>query len=159
MKQGSNNRRPRSRGNGKRHSVRGQNFESNGPNVKVRGTAQQVLEKYLALARDASSSGDRIMAEAYFQHAEHYYRILNADGEQRNNNRNNNNRNRQQQAQETPEPEAAAAAAEPETANDAAAVEPAAVEGAAEVETVAAAAETADNVEPLPVKDPQVAQA
>ena len=79
MKHGSSNRRARSRGNGKRHPARGQNFESNGPDVKIRGTAQQVLERYLALARDATSAGDRVAAEAYFQHAEHYYRILNPD--------------------------------------------------------------------------------
>lgn len=90
MKQGSNNRRSRSRGGGgggKRHgSVRSQTFESNGPGVKVRGTAQQVLDKYLVLARDASSAGDRILAESCFQYAEHYYRVLNADdqrGDQR----------------------------------------------------------------------------
>lgn len=81
MRQGSNSRRPRSRGNGKRHSSsKNQNFESNGPDVKVRGTAQQVLEKYLALARDAASSGDRIAAEGYYQHAEHYFRLSSADG-------------------------------------------------------------------------------
>jgi hypothetical protein len=80
MKYGSNTRRSRSRSNGKRHmQSRTQNFESNGPDVKVRGTAQQVLEKYLALARDATSAGDRIAAEGFFQHAEHYYRILNVD--------------------------------------------------------------------------------
>ncbi|GBQ68664.1 hypothetical protein AA103196_2006 [Ameyamaea chiangmaiensis NBRC 103196] len=53
-------------------------FDSNGPDMRVRGTAQQLFEKYLQLGRDASSSGDRIMAEAYFQHADHYFRILNA---------------------------------------------------------------------------------
>ncbi|MBL6948813.1 MAG: DUF4167 domain-containing protein, partial [Rhodospirillales bacterium] len=82
MKQGSNNRRSRSRsggGGGKRQSGGGRNsFESNGPDVKIRGTAQQVQEKYLSLARDASSSGDWISAEAYFQFAEHYYRVANA---------------------------------------------------------------------------------
>ena len=81
MKHGSNPRRARSRGNGKRHpSPRGgQSIESNGPEVKVRGTAQQVQEKYLALARDAFSSGDRIAAEGYFQYAEHYQRMYRAD--------------------------------------------------------------------------------
>jgi hypothetical protein len=65
------------RGNGKRHpGARGQTFESSGPDGKIRGTAQQVLERYLALARDASSAGDPITAEGYFQHAEHYYRVL-----------------------------------------------------------------------------------
>ena len=53
-------------------------FDSNGPDVRVRGTAQQLFEKYLQLGRDATSSGDRVMAESYFQHAEHYFRILNA---------------------------------------------------------------------------------
>jgi hypothetical protein len=53
-------------------------FDSNGPDLRVRGTAQQLFEKYLQLGRDASSSGDRVMAEGYFQHAEHYFRILNA---------------------------------------------------------------------------------
>jgi len=53
-------------------------FESNGPDVRVRGTAQQLFEKYLQLGRDSTSSGDRVMAEGYFQHAEHYFRILNA---------------------------------------------------------------------------------
>jgi hypothetical protein len=58
-----------------------QTFDSNGPEVRVRGNAHQVLEKYLALARDAQSAGDRIAAENYFQHAEHYFRIINANGE------------------------------------------------------------------------------
>src|SRR5579863_6551790 len=53
-------------------------FDSNGPDMRVRGTAQQLFEKYLQLGRDATSAGDRVMAESYFQHAEHYFRILNA---------------------------------------------------------------------------------
>ena len=53
-------------------------FDSNGPEIRVRGTAQQLFEKYLQLGRDATSSGDRVTAEAFFQHAEHYFRILNA---------------------------------------------------------------------------------
>jgi hypothetical protein len=52
------------------------NYESNGPDVKIRGSAQQVAEKYAQLARDAQSSGDRVMAENYLQHAEHYNRII-----------------------------------------------------------------------------------
>jgi hypothetical protein len=59
-----------------------QTFDSNGPDVRIRGTAFQVHEKYLQLARDAASSGDRIMAENYLQHAEHYYRIIAAAQEQ-----------------------------------------------------------------------------
>lgn len=53
-------------------------FDSSGPDVRLRGTAQQLFEKYLQLGRDASGGGDRVMAESYFQHAEHYFRILNA---------------------------------------------------------------------------------
>lgn len=53
-------------------------FDSIGPDLRIRGTSQQLFEKYLQLGRDATSSGDRVMAESYFQHAEHYFRILNA---------------------------------------------------------------------------------
>ena len=53
-------------------------FDSTGPDLRIRGTAQQLFEKYLQLGRDASSGGDRVMAESYFQYAEHYFRILNA---------------------------------------------------------------------------------
>ena len=85
MRQGSSGggRRPRGRsGNGsgggrKNVPLKNQNFDSNGPDVRVRGNATQVYEKYLALARDASSAGDRVIAESYYQHAEHYYRIIN----------------------------------------------------------------------------------
>jgi hypothetical protein len=52
------------------------NYESNGPDVKIRGSAQQIAEKYATLARDAQSAGDRVMAENYLQHAEHYNRII-----------------------------------------------------------------------------------
>ena len=65
-------RRPNGRGNG--------NVDSSGPSVKVRGSARQVYDKYLLLARDAKSSGDTILAESYFQHAEHYARILIENG-------------------------------------------------------------------------------
>ncbi|MDO6964802.1 DUF4167 domain-containing protein [Rhizobium alvei] len=51
-------------------------YDSSGPDVKIRGTAQTIAEKYMALARDATSSGDRVMAENYLQHAEHYNRII-----------------------------------------------------------------------------------
>lgn len=53
-------------------------FDSNGPDVRIRGTAHQVCEKYLTLAKDAASAGDRIVAENYLQHAEHYQRIINS---------------------------------------------------------------------------------
>lgn len=82
MKQGTNNRRSRSRGGGGKRQYGGggrNSFESNGPDVKIRGTAQQIQDKYLSLARDASSSGDWISAEAYFQFAEHYHRIISSN--------------------------------------------------------------------------------
>ena len=76
MRQGNNSRRSRGRGNGKRQPRGSNQIDSHGPEVRVRGTAQQVFDKYLALGRDATSTGDRIVAENMFQHAEHYSRIL-----------------------------------------------------------------------------------
>ena len=61
-----------------------QTFDSNGPNVKIRGNAYQVFERYVALAREAQASGDRVAAENFYQHAEHYFRIMNAQGEGQN---------------------------------------------------------------------------
>ncbi len=57
---------------------RNQVFDSNGPDGRIRGNAHQVMERYLALARDAASQDDRVTAENCFQHAEHYFRLLNA---------------------------------------------------------------------------------
>lgn len=93
MRQGQQNRRGRGRStnnnnnsnnnvnNGSNNNRKPQNplarnFESSGPDVKIRGTAAQIAEKYMTLARDASSSGDIVMAENYLQHAEHYNRII-----------------------------------------------------------------------------------
>lgn len=99
MRQGQNTRRSRGRGNnnnnggggggngggggggggGQRRQnapMRHQTFDSNGPDVRIRGNAWQVFEKYQTLARDAASSGDRVMSENYLQHAEHYFRII-----------------------------------------------------------------------------------
>lgn len=91
MKHNANPRRGRNRGNGKRYPApRNQTFESNGPDGKIRGTAQQVLERYLALGRDAYSAGDPITAEGFYQHAEHYYRLLHAFDSDEDRNRRNN---------------------------------------------------------------------
>ena len=60
---------------------RGQNLDSNGPNVKIRGTPHQIFERYIALAREAATSGDRVAAENLYQHAEHYFRVMNAANE------------------------------------------------------------------------------
>ena len=62
-------------------SLRHQSFDSNCGDLRVRGNAWQVHEKYQALARDASSGGDRVLAENYLQHAEHYFRIIEAINE------------------------------------------------------------------------------
>jgi hypothetical protein len=80
MKHTTNTRRGRNRGNGRRHpqSLKSQTFESSGPDGKIRGTAQQVLDRYLVLGRDAASAGDPVAAEGFYQFAEHYYRIINA---------------------------------------------------------------------------------
>ena len=93
----NNNTRGRGRGRGKHHGGGGgggqrhqgapqqnqdqvfnihRTIDSNGPDVKIRGNAHHIYEKYLQLARDANSSGDRVMAENYLQHAEHYYRLI-----------------------------------------------------------------------------------
>ena len=64
--------------NGNQPLNRNHSFDSSGPDVRLRGTAQQLFEKYLQLGRDATSAGDRVAAEGYFQHAEHYFRILTA---------------------------------------------------------------------------------
>jgi Domain of unknown function (DUF4167) len=72
----NNNRRPNGGGGGQ-GGGNGANrvYDSNGPDVKVRGTAQTIAEKYMQLARDAQSSGDIVAAESYYQFSDHYYRV------------------------------------------------------------------------------------
>src|SRR5437763_1557609 len=88
MRNGQNKRmRGRNRKGGHHHHHHHQNplsrmYESNGPDIKIRGTASHIGEKYLQLARDAQSSGDPIAAENYYQHAEHYFRLIAAAQEQ-----------------------------------------------------------------------------
>jgi hypothetical protein len=81
VRQGQQNRRGRGR-NRKSQNPLSRSFESNGPEMKIRGTPSHIAEKYLALARDAQSSGDPVLAENYLQHAEHYIRIIMAYREQ-----------------------------------------------------------------------------
>src|SRR5829696_8312063 len=78
------NRRMRGRNNNRNKGPNPltRSYESNGPDVKIRGTAQHIADKYAQLARDAQSSGDPVAAENYHQHAEHYYRIIAAAQEQ-----------------------------------------------------------------------------
>jgi len=84
MRSGSN-QPPRNRYNGsrpfrqqQRPPQRNQSFDRNGPNIKIRGSAHQIFERYVALACEAASSGDRVTAENFYQHAEHYFRIASA---------------------------------------------------------------------------------
>jgi uncharacterized protein DUF4167 len=76
MRQGQQNRRGRGRTGRKPQNPLARSYESNGPDVKIRGTAAHIAEKYTSLARDALASGDLVAAESYFQHAEHYNRII-----------------------------------------------------------------------------------
>lgn len=90
MRHNSQNNNRRHRSGGARHNNNGGNrgngggqnrmqvFDSNGPEVRIRGTAFQICEKYQALAKDAASQGDTVMAESYLQHAEHYQRVINS---------------------------------------------------------------------------------
>lgn len=75
MRQSQSNRRGRGRSR-KAQNPLTKNYESNGPDVKIRGTAAHISEKYTSLARDAQTSGDTVRQENYFQHAEHYNRII-----------------------------------------------------------------------------------
>src|SRR5947207_1449975 len=70
------NKRMRGRNNRKGQNPLTRIYESNGPDVKIRGTASHVAEKYMQLARDAHTSGDPVAAENYYQHAEHYLRLI-----------------------------------------------------------------------------------
>ncbi|MFC7065933.1 DUF4167 domain-containing protein [Brucella rhizosphaerae] len=93
MRPAQQNRRMRGRGNNNNNNNNNnrkgpnplsRNYESNGPDVKIRGNAQHIAEKYTTLARDAQASGDRVIAENYLQHAEHYNRIIMAAMAQQN---------------------------------------------------------------------------
>ncbi len=79
----SNKSRSRNKGGNRRQQNPNNNanivnrvFDSAGPEGKVRGTPQQIVEKYTQLARDAQLSGDRVAAESFMQHSEHYSRML-----------------------------------------------------------------------------------
>tara|TARA_B100001057_G_scaffold261969_1_gene262218 strand:+ start:3590 stop:4000 length:411 start_codon:yes stop_codon:yes gene_type:complete len=87
VKPRNNNNRRRNRRSG---GGNGNNFESNGPSIKVRGSSKQIYEKYLSLARDARSSGDAVLKESYSQHAEHYARLLIESGKFDNNDNTSN---------------------------------------------------------------------
>ena len=106
MRQPGKNNRQRGRGrrNGNGNINRNTTLDSNGPDVRLRGNAFQLYEKYVSLANDASAAGERISAEAYFQHADHYFRvhstIIAATEERRANFANGQNNSGQDQAQD-----------------------------------------------------------
>lgn len=82
MRNGQNKRMRGRNNHRKSHNPMARVFESNGPDVKIRGNPSHIAEKYIQLARDAQASGDPIAAENYYQHAEHYYRVIAAAQEQ-----------------------------------------------------------------------------
>ena len=106
MRQPGKNNRQRGRGrrNGNGNINRNTTLDSNGPDVRLRGNAFQLYEKYVSLANDASAAGERISAEAYFQPADHYFRvhstIIAATEERRTNFANGQNNSGQDQAQD-----------------------------------------------------------
>jgi hypothetical protein len=77
---GHNHHKQHHNHNPNRPPNRNQIFDSSGPDVRVRGNAHQVFDKYQALAREAAASGDRIQAEAYWQYADHYFRVIQTMG-------------------------------------------------------------------------------
>jgi len=105
MRQGQNGKRSRGRGR-RQQNPTNRSYESNGPDVKIRGNANTIVEKYQTLARDAQSSGDRVMAENYLQHAEHYQRILNSFAPPERQERDGDNRGDEQSDQQSDAPQA-----------------------------------------------------
>src|SRR5438445_8326847 len=82
MRNGQNKRMRGRNNHRKSHNPMVRVYESNAPDVKIRGNPAHIAEKYIQLARDAQTSGDPISAENYYQHAEHYYRLIAAAQEQ-----------------------------------------------------------------------------
>lgn len=82
MRNGQNKRMRGRNNHRKSHNPMARVFESNGPDVKIRGNPSHIAEKYIQLARDAQASGDPIAAENYYQHAEHYFRVIASAQEQ-----------------------------------------------------------------------------
>lgn len=109
----ANRRRNRPQNNGghnRPQANRATVFDSNGPDVRIRGTAFQIVDKYMTLAKDAAASGDRVLAENYLQHAEHYQRMVNAWAEEAPQRQNYRDQNAPAQPTEDTAPETADAA-------------------------------------------------
>ena len=127
MRQNQNNKRSRGRGRrgnhlGQQNYNRNTTFDSNGPEGRLRGNAQQLFEKYTALAHDAQTSGERISAEAFSQFADHYYRvhqsILAAAEQRRQNDKQQDDKVRRIETEASDEAEAKAAASEAGAASE-----------------------------------------
>ncbi|MBT4488077.1 MAG: DUF4167 domain-containing protein, partial [Rhodospirillaceae bacterium] len=171
MRQSGPQRRGRGRPSGRRgyNNSPNRSYDSSGPEVKIRGTASTVYEKYQALARDAVTSGDRVAAENYFQHAEHYYRVMQAtkqqqqagEGEQRNDQRGeqrndqrgeqrNDQRDNRGRAQQNRNEHGNDADAPPSDEESSAAIEEAVIDASPEeahAEAIAPAEEAAETIE------------
>lgn len=103
-------KRQRGRGGRKANGSANRHYESNGPEIKIRGSASHIHEKYQQLARDATSSGDHVKAENYLQHAEHYYRLVQANQAQQQQNQQNQQNRPQRDRQDGDEAQASPAA-------------------------------------------------
>ncbi|MEM6464296.1 MAG: DUF4167 domain-containing protein [Pseudomonadota bacterium] len=118
MRSGQQNKRGRGRNNNSRKNGNplSRTYDSSGPDVKIRGTAQHIADKYGTMARDALGSGDTVMAENYLQHAEHYNRIIasaQAQMQERHNRDERDDRDQQQPASDRAPAESAKVEREP----------------------------------------------
>lgn len=106
MRQSPTAKRGRGRSGGRRpySNPANRSYDSSGPDVKIRGTASHIYEKYQTLARDASASGDRVAAENYLQHAEHYFRIISANNAGPNHGQTQSSNQQQGQPDQQPQP-------------------------------------------------------
>lgn len=150
----SNKSRSRNRNNNNNNNNRRSNsanvvnrvFDSNGPESKVRGTPQQIVDKYQSLAQDATLAGDRVNAENFLQHSEHYSRLLSdaqreinerreAQEAQRQQQQQQQQQKQQQNKQQNQEPVVQTGDAQPEIAGDTAKLFPAQAENTNLVDT------------------------
>lgn len=143
MRQSSKNNRQRSRGrrNGNGQINRNTTLDSNGPDVRLRGNAFQLYEKYVSLGNDASAAGERISAEAYYQYADHYFRVNSAITSNQEERRNNTAESDSNGAGESAPSKAKDNHASREAAEAEIASDPAEVNGKGATETEAAADE------------------
>ena len=137
----------RQRGRGRKPGNPGnRSLESNGPEVKIRGSASQIYEKYMQYARDAQTSGDRVKAENFLQHAEHYYRIMAANAPKERSAQ--NNEQSAENAEATQSGEQSAEAETPSTTDPLKVVDQADEQSEDSTEAQASVVESEDTAEP-----------